>query len=116
MGGFVGSLNLAAERFIDHLGTIGTVFALFSVAAHLGYYQFKGYRANLSDILPKLFAGYGLPGGFGLLICAFRLDLLQRITNLEAYILAAAVCFLYFTWQALFPEKPGATVTSGTRG
>jgi hypothetical protein len=92
--------------YVRYLGTISIICTIGAALLHIGYYLLKDYKLDLQGILSKAFAGYALPVGFALVLCSTAMEHLGSIENLELYIAAGGICFLYLTWVILFPQRP----------
>ncbi len=90
---------------IDNLGTIILIFALISAVGQAAFYFFKQWPMDLKGIIQKTLAGAGFVSGLALIVCAFDTNLLQKITNLEIYILISGISILYVSYIGLFPDK-----------
>jgi hypothetical protein len=99
-----------ADFYIKNMGKLTLGVGLIVAASQVIFYTTHKISPDLNGIILKTLAGAGLPVGFGLVICAFDVDLIQKIPNPEVYILVSGISVIYVSILSIFPNlKPDPT-------
>jgi hypothetical protein len=99
-----------AEIYINNLGIIAISVGLLVAIEHVVFYAIKRISPDLYVIILKTLAGVGIPIGFGLILCAFDIDLIGKLVNAPVYILVSGITIIYISLISIFP-KPRTSST-----
>lgn len=87
------------DLLFDYFDRIAVAFGVGGIVFD---YLFKRDRIReLKDLLPRLFAYSMIPMGIAFIICAFRPELLDRLSSINIYIAAAGCSILYLARDSL---------------
>jgi hypothetical protein len=79
----------------DYLKQLSVACAILVFIATLLRSRLRGNPHSLDKLISKLLAGSAIPTGVFLIICAFKTDLMAKLTDLSLYLAAAGLALLY---------------------
>lgn len=86
--------------------TVGLAIIVFIVSLIVS--KLKNQKITLYDLLVRSLAASTLPTGIVLILCAFELELIDRLEGLNVHIAAAGLALIYIAFNTMIGGKNSA--------